>query len=73
MPRPGRWLDPVEPDGQGTPCGQPRGDTKGPATRSKSDNFAHSMYYAERDYRVVDAISVVAEAHGKTPAQIALG
>ena len=40
--------------------------------RSKSDDFAHSLYYKESDFRVVDAVSGVAAERGVKPAQVAL-
>lgn len=41
-------------------------------TRSKSDGFAHHMYYRDDDFAVVDRVVEIAEQHGCTPAQIAL-
>ena len=40
--------------------------------RSKSDDFAHSLYYKQSDFRVVDAVSGVAAERGVKSAQIAL-
>ncbi|MCA9929730.1 MAG: aldo/keto reductase [Anaerolineales bacterium] len=44
----------------------------GPTKRSKSDQFAHSMYYEEGDFEVVDRTSALAAEKGVSSAQIAL-
>lgn len=44
----------------------------GPTARAKSDDFSHNMYYRDQDFQVVERVRRVAEAHGATPAQIAL-
>jgi len=44
------------------------GDTK----RAKSDGFAHSMYFQEADFAVVDRVVEIAEQHHVSPAQTAL-
>lgn len=41
-------------------------------TRSRSDEFAHSLYYQDSDFQVVDAVSQVAAERGVKPAQAAL-
>jgi aryl-alcohol dehydrogenase (NADP+) len=41
-------------------------------TRARSDEFAHSLYYKESDFRVVDAVSQIASNRGVKAAQIAL-
>lgn len=41
-------------------------------TRSRTDDFAHRMYYEDSDYSVLDCVMQVAERHGVKPAQIAL-
>ncbi len=45
---------------------------KAETTRARSDDFAHKLYYAEPDFKVVDRITQVAEARGVKNAQIAL-
>lgn len=40
--------------------------------RSKSDEFAHEMYYTDNDFEIVERASELAEKHGVTTAQIAL-
>jgi aryl-alcohol dehydrogenase-like predicted oxidoreductase len=44
----------------------------GETTRAKSDTFAHSMYYQETDFAVVDRVVDLAQRRGVAPAQIAL-
>ncbi|MEZ4680519.1 MAG: aldo/keto reductase [Caldilineaceae bacterium] len=43
-----------------------------PTTRAKSDDFAHSMYYQDADYAIVDRVAELANQKGVKPAQIAL-
>ncbi len=45
----------------------------GPTARSKSDGFAHDMYYEQGDFEVLAAVEKIAAAHGVKPVQIALG
>ena len=45
---------------------------EGETSRSKSDDFAHSMYYKDTDFDVVDRVVELAVKHGVKPAQIAL-
>jgi aryl-alcohol dehydrogenase-like predicted oxidoreductase len=49
-----------------------RGDGKSETTRARTDDFAHSMYYRESDFEVVDRVTEVAQARGVTNAQVAL-
>jgi len=44
----------------------------GPTQRSKSDDYAHRLYYEEGDFEVVKSVVELAEAKGVEPAQIAL-
>jgi aryl-alcohol dehydrogenase (NADP+) len=44
----------------------------GETTRAKTDSFAHSMYYQESDFEIVDRTVEVARRLGTTPAQVAL-
>ena len=44
----------------------------GSTTRARSDDFAHSMYYQEADFQIVDRVVDLAGRRGVTPAQIAL-
>jgi aryl-alcohol dehydrogenase (NADP+) len=47
-------------------------DKSGPTKRSKSDGFAHQMYYQESDFAIVDRAVQLAQRHGVTSAQIGL-
>ena len=44
----------------------------GETVRSKSDEFAHQMYYQESDFTVVERVVELAQQRGVTPSQIAL-
>jgi len=44
----------------------------GETTRSKSDDFAASMYFQETDFQIVDRVLDLAKRRGVKPAQIAL-
>lgn len=44
----------------------------GPTKRSKSDGFAHMMYYEATDFEVVERAAALAKQKGVTTAQIAL-
>jgi len=41
-------------------------------TRSRSDAFAHNMYYADSDFEIVDRVVAMAGQHNVKPAQVAL-
>jgi 1-deoxyxylulose-5-phosphate synthase len=49
-----------------------RGTQEGATERSKSDDYAHRMYYAESDFDVVERVVELAKQRGVAPAQIAL-
>jgi aryl-alcohol dehydrogenase (NADP+) len=40
--------------------------------RSKSDHFAHDMYYQDTDFDIVERVVDLAKKEGVAPAQIAL-
>ena len=44
----------------------------GETLRARTDEYAQSLYYADSDFRVVEAVVELARRHGVTPAQIAL-
>jgi len=44
----------------------------GETLRAKTDEYAQSLYYADSDFRVVDAVVEIARGRGVTPAQVAL-
>jgi aryl-alcohol dehydrogenase (NADP+) len=41
-------------------------------TRARTDEYAHSLYYRESDFTVVDRLSEIAQARGVKNAQVAL-
>ena len=45
---------------------------KAETTRARTDDFAHSMYYRDSDFTVVDRLTEIAQARGVKNAQIAL-
>jgi aryl-alcohol dehydrogenase (NADP+) len=49
-----------------------RDKSAGDTARSRSDDFAHKMYYNESDFDVVDRVVSLAGKRGVPPAQIAL-
>jgi len=49
-----------------------RDKESGATERSKTDDYAHRLYYAESDFDVVDRVVEIAKNRGMTPAQIAL-
>lgn len=68
-------LIPWSPLARGFLAGNRAGNVEkagGETVRAKSDGFAHSMYYRESDYKVVDRVSEVAKERGVKNAQIAL-
>jgi 1-deoxyxylulose-5-phosphate synthase len=68
----GVGIIPWSPLARGFLAGNRGPNKEGETARSKSDAFAHSMYYQEQDFRVVEAVTAVAEARGVKPAQVAL-
>ena len=48
------------------------GEEFGETVRARTDDFAHSMYYQEEDFAVVERLTALAERRGLSPAQIAL-
>jgi aryl-alcohol dehydrogenase (NADP+) len=49
-----------------------RGAQQGETTRSRTDDYAHSMYYTPEDYTVAERVGEVAAKYGVKNAQIAL-
>jgi aryl-alcohol dehydrogenase (NADP+) len=68
----GVGIIPWSPLARGFLAGNRQPNREGETLRSKSDAFAHSMYYQETDFQVVDAVAKVAEGRGVKPAQVAL-
>ena len=46
--------------------------TKAETTRARTDDYAHSLYYRESDFTVVDRLTEIATARGVKNAQVAL-
>ena len=68
----GIGVIPWSPLARGFLAGNRRGSDKDETARSKTDDIAHKLYYADSDFRIVDRVVGVAKARGVTPAQIAL-
>jgi 1-deoxyxylulose-5-phosphate synthase len=68
----GIGMIPWSPLARGFLAGNRSREMGGETTRSKSDEFAHRMYYQADDFAVVDRVKAVAEATGKTMPQVAL-
>ena len=69
----GVGVIPWSPLARGFLAGNRTRDKKGSETaRSKSDDYAHDMYYADHDFDVVDRVVELAKRRGVAPAQIAL-
>ena len=48
------------------------GSGGGETLRAQTDEYAHDLYYAESDFRVVERLAELARRRGATPAQVAL-
>lgn len=68
----GVGLIPWSPLARGFLAGNRTRETHKPTARSKSDDFAHLMYYSEADFDVVDRVKGIAENRGVSSAQVAL-
>jgi len=68
----GIGLIPWSPMARGFLAGNRTEDKGGETTRAKTDGFAHSMYYRESDFAVLDAVEKLAAERGVTPAQLSL-
>jgi aryl-alcohol dehydrogenase (NADP+) len=68
----GIGVIPWSPLARGFLTGNRSQEDYGSTTRAKSDDFAHSMYYQETDFQIVERVVELAERRGVTPAQIAL-
>lgn len=68
----GVGLIPWSPLARGFLAGNRTKDKGGETARSKSDDFAHSMYYEDSDFKIVDRVSELARQHSVSNAQIAL-
>lgn len=68
----GVGVIPWSPLARGFLAGGRTRDKSGQTTRSKSDDFAHAMYYQDMDFNVLDRVIEVAKRRGVSNAQIAL-
>ena len=68
----GIGIIPWSPLARGFLAGNRSRDKGGETTRSRSDDFAHGMYYQEEDFVTVDRVATVAKDIGKTMPQVAL-
>jgi 1-deoxyxylulose-5-phosphate synthase len=68
----GVGLIPWSPLARGFLAGNRRKEDWGETVRARTDPFAHSMYYQEADFRVVDRVVEVAARVGCKPTQVAL-
>ena len=65
-------LLPWSPLARGFLAGNRTKDKGGDTKRSKSDDYAHDMYYQKTDFEIVDRVVTMAKKKGSTPAQIAM-
>jgi 1-deoxyxylulose-5-phosphate synthase len=63
---------PWSPLARGFLAGNRTKEKQGETARSKSDGFAHGMYYQESDFTIVDRVTELAKRHDVPNAQIAL-
>src|SRR5262245_45643304 len=68
----GIGLVPWSPLARGFLAGNRNREKGGETLRSKTDEYAHSMYYQESDFQIVDRVSEIAREKNVKPAQIAL-
>ncbi len=68
----GIGIIPWSPLARGFLAGNRTRDKSGETTRSKSDGFAHYMYYQDNDFATLDRVEELAKKLGYSNAQIAL-
>jgi aryl-alcohol dehydrogenase (NADP+) len=68
----GVGLIPWSPLARGFLAGNRRKADRGDTIRAKTDDFAHSMYFADADFVVADRVVELAATRGLKPAQVAL-
>jgi aryl-alcohol dehydrogenase (NADP+) len=68
----GVGLIPWSPLARGFLAGNRRREDKGETSRARTDDFAHSMYYADSDFAVVERVGEIARKRGVSHAQVAL-
>ncbi len=68
----GIGIIPWSPLARGFLAGNRTREKNDETTRSKSDAYAHTMYYDNNDFDTLDAVTALASERGVAPAQIAL-
>ncbi len=68
----GVGLIPWSPLARGFLAGNRTREKTGATTRSQTDTYAHSLYYRDSDFQIVDRVTHVAKQRGVTNTQIAL-
>ena len=68
----GVGIIPWSPLARGFLAGNRSHDKSGETTRAQTDAYAQNMYYADDDFKVVDALTKVAQSRGMNNAQVAL-
>ena len=68
----GIGVIPWSPFARGFLAGNRTFDRSGETTRSRSDDYAHKMYYGPSDFAVVEKVTEIASRRGVSNAQIAL-
>ncbi|MEO6398950.1 MAG: aldo/keto reductase, partial [Tepidiformaceae bacterium] len=68
----GVGIIPWSPLARGFLAGNRTATMQDETARSKSDDFAHALYYKNSDFEVVEAVKQVAAERGVKPAQVAL-
>jgi 1-deoxyxylulose-5-phosphate synthase len=68
----GVGLIPWSPLARGFLAGNRNAKDRGETVRSKTDEFAHNLYYRDSDFTIVDRVTDVARKRGVSNAQIAL-
>ncbi|HEV3385686.1 MAG TPA: aldo/keto reductase [Gemmata sp.] len=68
----GIGLLPWSPLARGFLAGNRRPGDRGDTSRAKTDDYAHSMYFSDADFAVVDRVTAVAKNRGVPNTQVAL-
>ena len=63
---------PWSPLARGFLIGNRKKEDRGETTRAKTDEYAHSLYYDDSDFKVVDHVTEIARKRGVPNAQVAL-
>jgi aryl-alcohol dehydrogenase-like predicted oxidoreductase len=68
----GIGVIPWSPLARGFLAGNRRGEDRGGTVRARTDDFAHTLYYAESDFTIADRAADLAARRGVKPTQVAL-